>query len=92
MLKSHLSTIKGELLHYFLERYLDMSTDQLPDGTTKIDYTQFYEESQNCIDSIVKIKSVSDLDVFCVLWGLNDFDVDFKFSFYNLAKKYLELK
>lgn len=92
MLKKHLPAIKGELLHYFFETYSSMNTDQLADGKTKTNYEDFYDESENCFKELMSINSISDLDCFCEEWGLNEMDDQFELSFYNLAKKYLEVK
>lgn len=89
MLKIHLQEIKGRLLHYYFEVYSDMNSFE-EDGKAKINYEEFYVESEHCIKEIFRIQSVSDLDVFCEEWGLNDLQNDLAFN--NLAKYYLELK
>jgi hypothetical protein len=40
----------------------------------------------------MEINSITDLDEFCESWGLNEMDSEFELTFYNLAKKYLEVK
>lgn len=92
MLKNHLPAIKGELMHYFFETYSSMNTDQLADGKTKTNYDDFYDESENCFKELMSISSISDLDRFCESWGLNEMDSQFELTFYNLAKRYLEVR
>lgn len=92
MLKNSLPEIKGRLLHYFFEIHSGMNTWQDEDGKAKINYEEFYIESKNCIEEIMAINSVSDLDRFCEEWGLNELDSEFDLSFYNLANEYLKPK
>ena len=92
MLKNHLNAIKGELMHYFFEVYSSMNTDQLEDGKTKTNYDEFWDEAKGCFRDLMEIHSITDLDEFCESWGLNDMDNQFELSFYNLAKKYLEVR
>ena len=91
MLQNALPEIKGRLLHHFFETYSGMNTYQ-EDGKTKIDYEEFYAECEWCVRAIFDIKSISDLDVFCEEWGLNEFGSDFELSFFNLANEYLNPK
>ena len=84
-----LPEIKGRLLHHFFEVYSDMNSYE-EDGKTKIDYEELLSESEYCIKEIYKIQSISDLDVFCEEWGLNDMENDL--AFYNLAAEYLKPK
>lgn len=89
MLLNALLEIKGRLLHYYFEVYSDMNSFE-EDGKTKINYAEFYSESENCIKEIHQIQSISDLDRFCEEWGLNELNNDL--AFHNLAKEYLEIK
>ena len=91
MLRNALPEIKGRLLHHFFETYSGMNSYE-ENGKTKTDYEEFFIEIKNCIQEIISINSVSDLDVFCEEWGLNEMDSQFDLSFYNLAKEYLEVK
>lgn len=87
MLQKSLPEIKGRLLHHFFEVHSGMNAYQ-EDGKTRIDYEEFFTEVEWCTREIFNIQTVSDLDVFCEEWGLNDIE-DFELSFFNLANEYL---
>jgi hypothetical protein len=83
MLQNHLTKTKGRLLEMMFHQYLDMNTDK-----GGIDYDNFYEEIQSTINAIRCIKDLSDLEVFCEEYGLNDMDNEM--SFPNLVKQAYE--
>jgi hypothetical protein len=68
-------------------QYLDMNTD-VQGNKSIVDYSNFFEEIQSTINSIRNIKDLSDLEIFCEEFGLND--IDNQMSFPNLVKEAYE--
>jgi nitrate reductase NapAB chaperone NapD len=84
MLQNKLSAVKGQLLEMMFHQYLDMNTD-VQGKVGIVDYSNFFEEIQSTINSIRNIKDLSDLEIFCEEFGLND--IDNEMSFPNLVKE-----
>jgi hypothetical protein len=87
MLQNKLAAVKGQLLEMMFHQYLDMNTD-VQGKSSIVDYSNFFEEIQSTINSIRNIKDLSDLEIFCEEYGLND--IDNEMSFPNLVKKAYE--
>jgi len=87
MLQNKLAAVKGQLLEMMFHQYLDMNTD-VQGKSSIVDYSNFFEEIQSTINSIRNIKDLSDLEIFCEEFGLND--IDNKMSFPNLVKEEYE--
>jgi hypothetical protein len=84
MLQNKLTAVKGQLLEMMFHQYLDMNTD-VQGKSSIIDYHNFFIEIQSTINSIRNIKDLSDLEIFCEEFGLND--IDNEMSFPNLVKE-----
>jgi hypothetical protein len=84
MLQNKLAAVKGQLLEMMFHQYLDMNTD-VQGKSSIVDYSNFFEEIQSTINSIRNIKDLSDLEIFCEEFGLND--IDNEMSFPSLVKK-----
>jgi nitrate reductase NapAB chaperone NapD len=84
MLQNKLSAVKGQLLEMMFHQYLNMNTD-VQGKVGIVDYSNFFEEIQSTINSIRNIKDLSDLEIFCEEFGLND--IDNEMSFPNLVKE-----
>ena len=87
MLQNKLAAVKGQLLEMMFHQYLDMNTD-VQGNKSIVDYSNFFEEIQSTINSIRNIKYLSDLEIFCEEFGLND--IDNEMSFPNLVKEAYE--
>ena len=87
MLQNKLAAVKGQLLEMMFHQYLDMNTD-VQGNKSIVDYSNFFEEIQSTINSIRNIKDLSDLEIFCEEFGLND--MDNQMSFPNLVKEAYE--
>ena len=87
MLQNKLAAVKGQLLEMMFNQYLDMNTD-VQGNKSIVDYSNFFEEIQSTINSIRNIKDLSDLEIFCEEFGLND--IDNQMSFPNLVKEAYE--
>lgn len=87
MLQNKLAAVKGQLLEMMFHQYLDMNTD-VQGNKSIVDYSNFFEEIQSTINSIRNIKDLSDLEIFCEEFGLND--IDNQMSFPNLVKQAYE--
>jgi hypothetical protein len=87
MLQNKLAAVKGQLLEMMFHQYLDMNTD-VQGNKSIVDYSNFFEEIQSTINSIRNIKDLSDLEIFCEEFGLND--IDNQMSFPNLVKEAYE--
>ena len=87
MLQNKLAAVKGQLLEMMFHQYLDMNTD-VQGNKSIVDYSNFFEEIQSTINSIRNIKDLSDLEIFCEEYGLND--IDNQMSFPNLVKEAYE--
>ena len=87
MLQNKLAAVKGQLLEMMFHQYLDMNTD-VQGNKSIVDYSNFFEEIQSTINSIRNIKDLSDLEIFCEEFGLND--IDNEMSFPNLVKEAYE--
>jgi hypothetical protein len=87
MLQNKLAAVKGQLLEMMFHQYLDMNTD-VQGNKSIVDYSNFFEEIQSTINSIRNIKDLSDLEIFCEEFGLND--IDNEMSFPNLVKQAYE--
>ena len=87
MLQNKLAAVKGQLLDMMFHQYLDMNTD-VQGNKSIVDYSNFFEEIQSTINSIRNIKDLSDLEIFCEEFGLND--IDNQMSFPNLVKEAYE--
>ena len=84
MLQNKLAAVKGQLLEMMFHQYLDMNTD-VQGKSSIVDYSNFFEEIQSTINSIRNIKDLSDLEIFCEEFGLND--IDNEMSFPRLVEK-----
>ena len=87
MLQNKLAAVKGQLLEMMFHQYLDMNTD-VQGNKSIVDYSNFFEEIQSTINEIRGIKDLSDLEIFCEEFGLND--IDNQMSFPNLVKEAYE--
>jgi hypothetical protein len=87
MLQNKLAAVKGQLLEMMFHQYLDMNTD-VQGNKSIVDYSNFFEEIQSTINSIRNIKDLSNLEIFCEEFGLND--IDNQMSFPNLVKEAYE--
>ena len=87
MLQNKLAAVKGQLLEMMFHQYLDMNTD-VQGNKSIVDYSNFFEEIQSTINEIRNIKDLSDLEIFCEEFGLND--IDNQMSFPNLVKQAYE--
>ena len=87
MLQNKLAAVKGQLLEMMFHQYLDMNTD-VQGNKSIVDYSNFFEEIQSTINEIRNIKDLSDLEIFCEEFGLND--IDNQMSFPNLVKEAYE--